>query len=174
MLFQRTEPGAYNSRIYSTDVYTMGQRLDYYIMIPSNDPAIALAGTGLFCIWDKDGKLIYDSDAPYLKVLEYREHYYNQGAYSKDFGTGRRLGVVVSQPQWFIDSVNMGGGWKNLAGTSAYSVNGKITFDYMLFRRTTSGNQWPSPGTGANPGRPPMCKILVCDLTKMDELPLNL
>lgn len=161
--------------IYCSDVYTMGQKLNYYVFIPSDDPAIDLEpAKGLFCVWNEAGKLIYDSEAPYLKILDYREHYYNQGQWSKVYPNAKRLGVVISQPQWYVDgSGGPGGGWGNLAGTSAYvdpANPNRIIFDYMLFRRTTVGNQWPTAG-GA---KPPMCKMLVCDLTKMDEIPFNL
>ncbi|WOE77473.1 hypothetical protein RZO07_19370 [Pseudomonas protegens] len=178
-MFQKLEGMNQWIRAYSSNCYDLGQELTYYVFIPSDDPAITLEpAKGLFCIWNAEGKLIYDSDAPYLKILEYREHYYGEAQYRREYPNSKRIGFVVSQAQWYVDSgMGPGGGFGNLAGVSAYAdpeMPNRVVFDYMLFRRTTVGGQWPSVGTGTNPSKPKMVKMLVCDLTKMDEIPFNL
>lgn len=165
--------------IYSSDVYTQGQKITYYVFVPSDDPSVNLEpAKGMFCIWNEAGRLIYDSEAYYLKVLDYVEHRYDQGLAAKTHPGVTRLGLVVSQAQWFVaPGGGPGGGWGALAGTSAYvdpDKPNRIVFDYMPFRRTTSGSQWPDPAGPTNTLRPPMCKMLVCDLSKLDELPITL
>lgn len=175
-LFQKLDGNTQWARIYSSDVYTSNQKLAYYVFIPSDDPEVSLEPPrGLLNIWNEHGKLIYDSEAPFLKVLDYREHYYGAGQLSTTYPNAKKIGLVISQPQWYVDSGgSAGGGWGSLAGVSAYVTGNRVTFDYLLFRRTTSGNQWPSVTGGTNPSKPAMVKMLVCDLTKMDEVPLNL
>ncbi|WP_047305210.1 hypothetical protein [Pseudomonas fluorescens] len=178
-MYQKFQGSTQLANIYSSDVYTAGQVISYYVFIPSDDPDVTLEpAKGLFCVWNEEGKLIYDSEAPYLKVLEYREHYYGQARYQVLYPNAKRTGFVISQSQWYVDSGGgPGGGWGMLAGVSAMTDPnnlGSVIFDYFQFRRTTSGNQWPSVNNGTNPSKPKMVKMLVCDLTKMDEIPFNL
>ncbi|MBC2659933.1 hypothetical protein H7A76_31275 [Pseudomonas sp. MSSRFD41] len=175
-LFQKNDGATQRSKIYSSDVFTRNQELNYYVFIPSDDPSINLEpAKGLFCLWNEQGKLIYDSDAPYLKVLEYREHYYNEGSYTNTYPNAKKIGLAVSESQWYVNQGGAGGGWTNLAGTSAYAdvdVANKIIFNYMLFRIRNVPNEWPSiPPEGSN--RPKAVKLLVCDLTNLDKIPFE-
>lgn len=147
--------------------------IDFYVYIPANDLAVTVEPRGLFTLWNEDGRVVYDSEANYLKVVDYIDFNYASATYSKTYPL-KKVGVVVARPQWFADSAEGPGGWSNVAGATVLQNSGgqpnRITLSYSTFRYTLSGNQWPTPSSIGNQS----IGAMICDISNLDTMPYDI
>lgn len=148
------------------------QYLDFYVYLPSNDLAVTVQPRGLFTVWDANGRVIFDSEANYLKVIDYIDFNYASESYSKTYPV-KKIGVVVARPQWFADSASGPGGWSGVAGATilqnAAGQANRITTAYKTFRWTTM-NQWPQPSSIGNQS----IGAMICDISNLESLPYDI
>lgn len=161
---------------YSTDVNAFST-MDYYVYITANDPEIVIEARGLFTLWDESGRVVYDSDANYLKVLDQIEQVYSSPSTVRTYNVSK-VGVVSSRSMWFVNPAGSPGGWIQLAGCAVVTgVNGlgnKIEAGYFPLRYISNqSNQFPDPSDSGNARRPTSMVALICDISKLDSVPYD-
>lgn len=161
----------------SLQVPAASQELDYYVYLPASDLDVSVQARGLFTLWNADGRVVYDSEANYLKVVDWIDFNYAEASYSKTY-TVQKVGVVVSRAQWFVDTADSPGGWRAVAGaTILQNVDGvpnRITATYTPFRYTTFGTQWPNVNDSGNRRRNQTLSAMICDISNLESMPYDI
>lgn len=177
VLNQTYRNGVATINAYSTDATTTVGTMTYYVYLPSNDPAVVVQPRGLFTLWDEQGRVVFDSEANYLKVLDQFEHFYYSQPLSKTYPV-KKIGVVSSKAQWYVAPGNGPGQWLAFAGCAVLTgVNGlpnAMTAGYYRLRATDSGNQFPDPSESGNSRRPNSMRAIICDISNLDTLPYDI
>lgn len=179
VLSQSFKNGMAYAMAYST-YHQDPDSLTYYVYLPANDPQVAVQGRGLFTLWDEQGRVVFDSEANYLKVLDQINHHYQAAPYSKTYPVGK-VGVVSSKAQWYVDPAGTPGGWNAFAGCAVITAPGgslnTVTAGYHLLRTIVSGpnaGRFPDPNDSGNRRRGNTMTALVCDITNLDKLPYDI
>ncbi|AEO14588.1 Na(+)/H(+) antiporter [Pseudomonas phage phiPto-bp6g] len=176
---QQARNGVFYFNAYGTNVSSNPPRdaMTYYVYLPSNDPAVTVQARGLFTLWNADGRVVFDSDGSYLKVIDAFEQAYNAAPLSKTYGVGK-VGVVSCKPQWYVNPASSPGGWQEFAGTVVKcGVDGlpnRVTAGYYPLRWLSTGSQLPNPNDSGNLRRASSMFTLICDVTTLDALPYNI
>lgn len=162
---------AYSTNLAPTDSLT------YYVYLSASEPEVSVSAKGLFTLWNAEGRVAFDSEANYLKVLDSITHHWQAAPLSRSYPV-KKVGVVSSRPQWFVNTADSPGGWRQFAGCQVITGVGgspnSITVGYHVLRYTTVGNQWPDPSDSGNQRRSQTMTALICDISNLDDLPYDL
>lgn len=117
-----------------------GVTLEWYAFLPSDTPEINLKQTGMFCLWNEDGRPIFDSDANYMKVVDFVSAQYPNTT-TKTYPSDRKYAVVVAVNQLYVRGSNGSpGGWSSISGMSArVRGDGNASYAYVVLRSTILG-----------------------------------
>lgn len=153
---------------------TSNQYIDFYVYLPANDIAVSVQPRGLLTMWNESGRVVYDSEANYLKVLDYIDFNYSAASYSKTYPV-KKVGVVVARPHWFADSGSGPAGWNGVAGATIFqNASGqpnRITTKYTTFRWISGPNSpWPQPIATGNQA----IGAMICDISNLESLPYDI
>lgn len=153
-----------NFILSDTDTAT-GVTLEWYAFLPSDTPEISLKQTGLFCLWNADGKPIFDSDADYMRVVDFRYCTYPQSI-NTSYPTGRKYAVVVAANQLYVRPARSPGGWGSLSGVSArVRSNGTASYSYVRLRTLRDGQ--PNPNSFQNQSKTDTGAFIILDVTNI-------
>lgn len=159
-------PGNWNINWLMSDLHTpSGQTLEWFAFLPSSAPEIVLNQTGMLCTWNEAGEPIFDSDANYLKIVDFLSVQY-QNPVAKQYPPNRKYAVVVSVNQIYVRPAQSPGGWGSLSGVCArVRSSGAANYDYIRIRSGIDGA--PNPGAAANTGKTDTGVFMVIDVTDM-------
>lgn len=162
---------AYSTLLINQDTLT------YYVYISASEPEVSVQPKGLFTLWNADGRVVFDSEANYLKVLDSIQQHWQAAPVSRSYPV-KKVGVVSSRAQWYVNPADSPGGWRQFAGCAVLTGVGgspnSITSGYYLLRQTTVGNQWPNPSDSGNSRRSATMNALICDISNLDDLPYDI
>lgn len=142
-----------------------GLTLEWFAFLPSDTPEIALKQTGLFCVWNESGRPIFDSDANYMRVVDFVSCTY-PSTINTSYPQGRKYAVVVAVNQLYVTPANSPGGWGSLSGVSArVRSDGNASYAYLRLRGSFKGA--PNPSGGQNQQRTDTGVFIILDVTDM-------
>lgn len=155
---------ATNFMLSDTDT-PLGVTLEWFAFLPSDTPEIALKQTGLFCLWNEAGKPIFDSDADYMRIIDFRYCTYPQNI-TTSYPAGRKYAVVVAVNQLYVLPAASPGGWGSLSGVSArVRSSGSASYAYVRLRTLSDGE--PNPNTSQNQSKSDTGVFIIIDVTNM-------
>lgn len=163
---QRLTTGEWLVRFLLSDTDTgAGLPLEWYAFLPSDAPEIALKQTGMFCLWDESGKPLFDSDADYMRIVDFPAVQY-QSPITKSYPAGRKYAVVVALAQVYVRPAQSPGGWGSLSGVSArVRSDGSARYEYVRLRSASDGP--PNPSSSPNINKSDTGVFIIIDVTGM-------
>lgn len=143
------ENGQWRASFLLSDLDTSkGLTLEWYAFLPSNCPETNLKQTGMLCLWDENGKPLFDSNANYLRIVDFISVTY-PNTVTKSYPSDRKYAVVVAVNQYFVRPAQSPGGWADVYGVSArVRADGNASYAYVRLRGTILGA--PTPGATRN------------------------
>lgn len=120
---------------------SVGKLVEWFAFLPSTAVEVTLNQTGLFCLWDEQGRPIYDSDAGFLRVVDFVSAKYPT-TINRTYPSGRKYAIVVCLNQLYRYPGNSPGGWGNIAGMCAKILpDGRAIYSYQRIRWSEFGGE---------------------------------